>query len=297
MQKFSKNLKKKVLKKWKKLPESNRNKTQFCAGFGISPRTLNRWLQEPDESANNVIVSKPMAPVVPVSEYSYVISPSSVIISKGADVVVVNNDSPNFKKVIEACLENDYEKAMSVASIKKMIETYSDGIITVTDVVKFNGVTIRNKMADKLIEMVKVKDDGVKAFAKFFEELMMVEDKDVVEQLWPFLENQKIMLNEDGTFTGYRAVTHYFMDKRTGTMDNSVGKVVAVPRSEVEKNPNVSCAKGLHIGSYEYAMGFANYSDRIITVKCHVRDVVSVPYDYDAGKLRCCRFEVVDIVR
>lgn len=296
MQKFSKNLKKKVLKKWKKLPESNRNKTQFCAGFGISPRTLNRWLQEPDETAN-VMVSKPMAPVVPVSEYSYVISPSSVIISKGADVVVVNNDSPNFKKVIEACLENDYEKAMSVASIKKMIETYSDGIITVTDVVKFNGVTIRNKMADKLIEMVKVKDDGVKAFAKFFEELMMIEDKDVVEQLWPFLENQKIMLNEDGTFTGYRAVTCDFMDKRTGTMDNSVGKVVAVPRSEVEKNPNVSCAKGLHVGSYEYAMGFANMSDRIIAVKCHVRDVVSVPYDYDAGKLRCCRFEVVGIVQ
>jgi len=45
--------------------------------------------------------------------------------------------------------------------------------------------------------------------------------------------------------------------------------------------------------SYLPSYGTANGS-RVMIVKVHPRDVVSVPTDYNFAKARCCRYEVVD---
>ena len=231
-------------------------------------------------------------------DYQYIVSNQSVMITKNGETVIVHRESPNYRVVVDLLMEEEYERAWNMSSIKKAIETFSHGKIKVEDDKVFYGTfEVRNGMADKLIDMVKNGEEGTKAFCSFFEAVMTdVESDHIREQLWPFIESQCIELNEDGTFTGYRSVRPDYLDKHTGTIDNSVGQEVSMPRHLVNSDPNQRCSAGLHVGSLEYAKGFGCGRDRLIKVKCHVRDVVSVPYEYDAGKLRCCRFKVIEDV-
>ena len=62
-----------------------------------------------------------------------------------------------------------------------------------------------------------------------------------------------------------------------------------MPRNFVEDNPEVACSHGLHCASAEYAKGYGVLTE----VAVDPADVVSVPYDYDFAKCRCCRFEIL----
>ncbi len=90
------------------------------------------------------------------------------------------------------------------------------------------------------------------------------------------------------------------MDKRTGTINNSVGSFVMMNRADVDSNPNQTCSTGLHVASYDYArsvygaFGVEN-SDILIEVKVNPRDVVAIPTDYNTQKMRVCQYEVVAI--
>ena len=66
-----------------------------------------------------------------------------------------------------------------------------------------------------------------------------------------------------------------------------------MPRSEVEWDPSVGCHQGLHVGSWDYAAGFARGA--VLTVYVNPRDVVSVPTDCDAAKMRCCRYTIGNV--
>jgi len=234
-------------------------------------------------------------------DYQFIISQNSATVIKNGESAIVHRDSPNYKAVVDLLLNEDFENAWGMTSVKKAIEEFSQGKIKVTDNDKvfYGTFEVRNRMTDKLVEMIRDGAEGTKAFCAFFEAVMTDIESDYVrEQLWPFIESQCIELNDDGTFTGYRAVRSDYLDKHTGTIDNSVGQVVVMPRHLVNSDPNEPCSAGLHVGSLEYAKSFKGGGDRLMKVKCHVRDVVSVPYDYvrggNAGKLRCCRFEVVE---
>lgn len=228
-------------------------------------------------------------------DYQYIISNVSAMITKNGETAIIHRESPNYKAVVDLLLNEDFENAWAMTSVKKAIEEFSQGKIKVEgDKVFYGTFEVRNRMTDKLIDMVSNGEEGTKAFCSFFEAVMTdIESDHVRDQLWPFIESQCIELNDDGTFTGYRAVRSDYLDKHTGTIDNSVGQVVVMPRHMVNSDPTEPCSAGLHVGSLEYAKGFKGYDDRLMKVKCHVRDVVSVPYDYNAGKLRCCRFEVI----
>lgn len=240
---------------------------------------------------------KAIPPKETKDDYQFIISQNSATVIKNGESAIVHCDSPNYKAVVDLLLNEDFENAWAMTSVKKAIEEFSQGKIKVTDNDKvfYGTFEVRNRMTDKLVEMIRDGAEGTKAFCAFFEAVMTDIESDYVrEQLWPFIESQCIELNDDGTFTGYRAVRSDYLDKHTGTIDNSVGQVVVMPRHLVNSDPNQACSAGLHVGSLEYAKGFKIYGDRLMKVKCHVRDVVSVPYDYNAGKLRCCRFEVVE---
>lgn len=280
-------------------------KQAFCDKVGISPRTLGRWIDKFSEKVTrNATVSvgkkSDKQKEANVSIFNFIITKSSVSVTKDGETRTVPSANTSFKDVIDACIHGNMEQAWLMSDTRKLIESFSQGKITIdpkSNKVMYGTFVVRDKMTEKMIEMLKEGQDGLKAFVNFYEQLMQVDDKDIVEQLWPFIEHNSIRLNDDGTFTGYRAVTHDFLDKHTRTINNAVGETPVVPRSEVNKDPNVSCAKGLHVGSLDYAKGFRCGNDRLIEVNCHVQDVVSVPYDYSGGKLRCCRFEVIREVK
>jgi hypothetical protein len=131
--------------------------------------------------------------------------------------------------------------------------------------------------------------------ALFLNNLMKNPDSHSVEQLYRFMEHTKMPLTEDGYLLAYKIVTDDYKDKYTKRLDNSVGKEVSMPRNLVRNDPNVACADGLHFCSWVYATGFYNNkrTDRMMVIKIHPRDVVSVPFDHHNEKGRCCKYKVL----
>jgi hypothetical protein len=89
----------------------------------------------------------------------------------------------------------------------------------------------------------------------------------------------------------YKKVRHNFFDVHSGSMDNSVGKVLEMERNKVDDDKDNTCSTGLHFCSQSYLNHFGG--DRIVIVKINPRDVVSIPSDYNDAKGRTCRYEVI----
>jgi hypothetical protein len=75
-------------------------------------------------------------------------------------------------------------------------------------------------------------------------------------------------------------------------MDNSVGRIVEMPRDKVNANQHEVCGSGLHVCSRSYLSEFSG--EHTMVCKINPRDVVSVPVDYNNAKMRVCRYEVIE---
>lgn len=122
----------------------------------------------------------------------------------------------------------------------------------------------------------------------------------VVNQLFDFIEASRknaggFTITEDGYIIGYKKIRSDFTDCHTGTFDNHPGKIVEIPRNEVDEDPNKTCSKGLHFCAFNYLAHFGSCScDKIVIVKVDPSDVVAIPVDYNNSKARCCKYEVID---
>jgi hypothetical protein len=105
------------------------------------------------------------------------------------------------------------------------------------------------------------------------------------------LEKNNLPITPDGYFLAYKKVRANYLDVHSGTMDNSPGRVVEMPRNKVDDNQNNTCSHGLHFCSEGYLKHFGG--ERTVIVKINPADVVSIPNDYNQTKGRACRYEVI----
>ena len=130
--------------------------------------------------------------------------------------------------------------------------------------------------------------------AAFVRKLAANPDKDVHKQLYSFIQVCKLALTVDGDFLAYKNVRNDFLDIYSGTMDNSPGNTVEMPRFAVEKNPNRTCSAGLHFAAWGYLRHYTYGSDtRTVIVKINPADVVSIPSDYNNMKGRASKYYIL----
>jgi hypothetical protein len=79
----------------------------------------------------------------------------------------------------------------------------------------------------------------------------------------------------------------------SGRILNTVGAEIEVKRRDVDDNRDHHCSFGLHVGSLDYARGFAR--GVVVVVKVNPKDVVSVPTDYSCQKCRVSAYKVVTL--
>jgi hypothetical protein len=166
--------------------------------------------------------------------------------------------------------------------------------VSETGEVTFDGRPIHNTLTQRIFEFMS---QGLpwKPLARFLENLMANPSRRAVQELYGFLENRGIAITPDGQFLAYKGVRHDFKDVWSGKFDNSVGQIHEVPRNEVDDNPNNTCSYGFHVGSHEYATGWAGGEGNVMLVKVNPADAVSVPNERTAEKLRVCKYEVVEL--
>jgi hypothetical protein len=140
----------------------------------------------------------------------------------------------------------------------------------------------------------------------FLERVMLNPQAHSREQLYTWLARHEFAITDEGKFVAYKGTkgdeNFTSIHGGPGIVDgvpveqvtNKPGSVVEIARSKVQHAPGVACATGLHAGTWSYAKGFAQGA--VLEVHIDPRDVVSVPVDCDAQKLRTCRYTVVRTV-
>lgn len=185
--------------------------------------------------------------------------------------------------------ESEQEVAVNVD-----VSQASDGIATMDadGTIKLNGKIVNKAVATRIQQFA---DSGLpfERLLRFIERVEKNPSYRAGQELYTFLENVGLPITEDGCFIAYKAVRSNYMDKHTGTINNSPGRVITMDRSRVDDDCTQGCSKGLHAGSLDYVSTFGNTGDRAIMVKIDPADVVSVPKDCNFMKVRVCRYIVL----
>ncbi len=228
---------------------------------------------------------------------SFLIGNDFISITIGSRPYTIYKGDARFTNVLNLIKQKAYDKLESALDTARAVAKYSDGNIAIyEDTVTYKGNVAHNAVATKILEFLK-QDYPYQPLAKFLDKLMDNPSNNSVSFLYSWLERYKMPITEDGDFIGYKAVTSDFKDKHSQTVDNSLGKIIEMPRNQVDDDKGVNCSLGFHLGSFtDYVRDFANDTDNIIIVKVNPRDVVSLPIDASCSKMRVCRYEVIEVV-
>ena len=223
--------------------------------------------------------------------YPYIIQGSNVTVVIGNTPHTISKTHITYQKVVDAIKASDWDTVRDVIEPKKIVINYGKGNISIKgETMYWKGREFHNAMSTRMIQMLQ-DGFGVEPLVLFMENLMSNPSYRSVQELYGFLEKNNLPITPDGHFLAYKRVRDDYTDCHTGTMNNSVGKVVEMERNEVDDDQNRTCSSGLHFCSQEYLNSFGG--NRTVIVKVNPRDVVSIPVDYDNSKGRTCRYEVI----
>jgi hypothetical protein len=216
----------------------------------------------------------------------------------GSEVHTVAKDHPNFEAIQVAYAEGRVDDLETLISVRKAIEAFAGGTnIRIENGKLFYGDReMKNGLARRILNLMQ---EGRENFAKplvaFMENVMLNPSFRAVEGLYEWLERSNLPITPDGCFIAWKIVGPNYRDIHSGKFDNSVGKVVEVPRNQVDENPDKTCSYGLHFCSNEYLPHYGGMCARnhIMMVKVNPKDVGAFPHDYNISKGRCCRYEVI----
>ena len=224
-----------------------------------------------------------------MSNVNYVILSGSIIVNfDGATHNVASSDG-RYAKILSAI------KSGNLSEIPNLVDTTlalrQGGVDVRNGVVFIDNKALPDSLSDRILQFFH-ESLPYEPLIKFWRKLNKNPSFNSREQLFKFLEHNGHPITTEGNFIAYRSVRRNFTDHHTGKMDNSIGRVVEVDRSDVDDNPNNTCSHGLHVACLSYAQDFGG--DRVVVdVEVDPADVVAVPTDYNGTKMRVCRFKVV----
>jgi hypothetical protein len=223
--------------------------------------------------------------------YPYIIQGNNITVVIGSTPFTISKSHITYPQVLEAVKAGDWDKVKEIVDPVKVVLSFGQGNVTIEgEQLLWKGRELNTGLATRMIAMLEEGFD-IKPMATFMENLMSNPSKRAVDELYGFLEKNNLPITPDGHFLAYKRVRDNYFDVHSGTMDNSVGKIVEMERNEVDDNKDRTCSAGLHFCSHSYLGHFSG--DRVVIVKINPRDVVSIPSDYNDSKGRACRYEVI----
>lgn len=225
----------------------------------------------------------------------------TVILTANFKTYHVNTDHENYQKIREAINDHCNGKYISsedwvtlVDLTRPVLEYTGSAVVFENGEFMYGGKPMHNAMVDKIKELRKQNFDA-KPMINFLGNAIKNPSMKTLEAVFPFVCRRYMPITEDGCFFAYKSVRPDYTDWNTGTIDNRVGaKIERLERNLVDDDANLVCSFGYHVGDYDYAYGFkANPGRHIMMVKVNPADVVSVPNDAYAGKVRVTFYEIV----
>jgi len=227
----------------------------------------------------------------------FVMTKSGINLYLDGKMESVANDHPNYQAIVDTLLSGSATETEieSLVNIPKAVAKFSNGRITIdNDEFKYDGMPMHNALTTRILDLLK-KQKPVENLIRFMENLMENPSYRAVNELYGFLEACTLPITADGCFLTYKRVNNDYTSIHANPdgshLDNSIGKVVKMPRNMVDENPEQTCSNGLHVCSYGYLASFGGA--RTVVCKVNPKNVVAVPVDYNNQKMRVCEYEVV----
>lgn len=229
-------------------------------------------------------------------------------------VIVLDGEHPNYDTIVYALSTDvDIEIVKALADIPAAIATkferLSERVSVANGQVYFDGDVLDNAITGHLLRCLDAEVEDWQPLVAFMENVAANPSEHSREQLYSWLAARDFTITHTGTIVAYKGaqrdedgtivsinsgpdnvVNGEMVD---GYVPNEVGNVIEMARSRIDDNPNAGCSVGLHVGSYEYANGFAR--GVVVKVEVNPRDVVSVPNDHSFAKVRTCRYIVTAV--
>jgi len=218
----------------------------------------------------------------------YLVGKDHVVIFSEPRPIVVCKDSWLYPTVVET-LRKDPDRVLDV------IEEKLEEITKISK--EFKGMDMMPGVLRDRAFYLLTQGLPIDPILKFWERLKQNPDESVREQLYSFLESRHVVIDTDGTFLAYKAMSPQFTSLYDPSFQYELGKERRVPREQVDPDPYVPCSRGLHVGSYQYAIKFGGSYSVIVLCRVDPKDVVAVPRDSNTEKCRVCALTPLKVVR
>lgn len=249
---------------------------------------------------NDVTSTEVATPAAPAKMLRYINTGTQItFVHEGKPYHILRSDNEAYSAAVQLIKLGaaTSEKLLEILdaprlAMLKLLEDHKD-LGMDGDKLTFRGYPIHPSLSQKLEACLR-EGFGAEPFLRFLENLAQNPRRDVLENLYQFLEYGKMALDDEGHFYAYKAVREDFTDIYTGKYDNSIGQVLEMPAWAVDPNRDRTCSTGFHCCSFDYLPHFSHDDGHVMVVRVNPRDVVAIPSDYQNTKMRVCRYEVVD---
>ncbi len=224
----------------------------------------------------------------------------------------VQKDHPKYNTLVRALKANDVQKFLANVSIEQAIKTNLaavNGKVELNgDVVTYNGKEVHNTIAKRIVEFAQ---EGLpfEPLMLFLEKLYSNPSASSIAESYDFLEHKNMPITLDGNFRAYKTVQSDYWSKTAGSTQlvkgrtdpdgrvfNGVGEYIECERNQVDDDRRQQCSFGLHVGALDYAGPngtFHSNGDKVVIVEINPKDIIAVPLDHSAQKMRVCAYKVV----
>jgi hypothetical protein len=234
-----------------------------------------------------------------------------VYVAGESKVRVAHSTHPYFGQILQGAIDGDesivdlFDLAEAAAS---KFEPLSERVSVSNGKLYLDGEQIAGPLVEQVLRFIENGQDDWKPLVAFFEIVQSNPNEHSRTQLYAWLAGEQFTITQDGLIVGYKGVKKSAEGFESishgkaivngtvyqGAIPNPLGAVVTMPRSDVAHDPATACHTGLHVGTFGYANGFAQGA--LLEVLVNPRDVVSVPTDCAAAKMRVCRYVVRGII-
>ena len=212
------------------------------------------------------------------------------------ETYAISQEHPKYKEIFGALLEKQYDSIPDLANASKAIEKWSLGEITVElGKIQYKDFSLDDEaISSRILKMIE-EDADCQPLVNLVKNIFQNPDETVIPQIYSFLRKNNLPITKDGHFLAYKKVKENYKDIHSGKFDNTPGLLVQEDRIVVDKDPNQTCSRGLHVASWNYlAKSGYGSGQKLIIVKVNPKNVCSVPVDYDNSKMRVCEYYVLE---
>lgn len=244
---------------------------------------------------------------------------SNIVVLGPDSILQADSFHPHWTQIVDGVRDGD-ESVYGLFDVRtglaKRMQALSDRVSYNGTDVLWDGDVVHTVLANQVLRALESGEADYKPLINFWEKLESNPNPHSKEQAYNWLATHDFKVANDGDVVAYKGVRRLagnlfsscaasrvhgvpsaYVDGQPveplSVVTQAVGNVVTMPRNEVKHDPLQTCERGLHVGDWSYASGYGN---AVLEVHINPRDIVSVPTDASARKVRVCRYMIVNVV-